>query len=103
MPDDTAAGLQAWQAELTAIRRDIHAHPEMGLQEVRTAALVAAKLREWGISVTEGIGRTGVVVDADAPALHTPKYDFNDDIIPLGAAWWLSIVREELGLGSPRP
>jgi hippurate hydrolase len=47
--------------ELTAIRRDIHAHPEMGLEEVRTAALVASKLREWGIDVTEGIGGTGVV------------------------------------------
>ena len=48
-------------AELTAIRRDIHAHPEMGMQEVRTAALVAAKLREWGIEATEGVGITGVV------------------------------------------
>ena len=47
--------------ELTAIRRDIHAHPEMGLEEVRTAALVAAKLREWGVEVTEGVGGTGVV------------------------------------------
>ncbi len=48
-------------AELTAIRQDIHAHPEMGLEEVRTAALVAAKLKEWGIEVTTGIGGTGVV------------------------------------------
>ena len=48
-------------AELTAIRRDIHAHPELGLEEVRTAALVAAKLREWGVEVTEGVGVTGVV------------------------------------------
>lgn len=47
--------------ELTAIRRDIHAHPEMGLEEVRTAGIVAAKLREWGIDVTEGVGGTGVV------------------------------------------
>lgn len=48
-------------AELTAIRRDIHAHPELGLEERRTAALVAAKLREWGVEVTEGVGGTGVV------------------------------------------
>ena len=53
--------MQEWHPELTAIRRDIHAHPEMGLEEVRTAALVAAKLREWGIEVTEGVGKTGVV------------------------------------------
>lgn len=46
---------------LVAIRRDIHAHPEMGLEEVRTAALVAEKLRAWGVAVTEGVGGTGVV------------------------------------------
>ncbi len=65
MPDTHQAGLidqlRAHHPELTAIRRDIHAHPEMGLEEVRTAALVAAKLREWGIEVTEGVGGTGVV------------------------------------------
>ncbi len=47
--------------DLTAIRRDIHAHPEIGMDEHRTAALVAAKLREWGLEVTEGVGRFGVV------------------------------------------
>jgi hippurate hydrolase len=46
---------------LTAIRRDIHAHPELGLEEHRTAALVASKLEEWGIEVHRGIGKTGVV------------------------------------------
>ncbi|MBK1657719.1 M20 aminoacylase family protein [Paracraurococcus ruber] len=54
-------GVAAWQAELTAIRRDIHAHPEMGMEEHRTAALVAAELRRLGIAVTEGVGRLGVV------------------------------------------
>jgi hippurate hydrolase len=47
--------------ELTELRRDFHAHPELGLEEHRTAALVAAKLREWGIETTTGIGGTGVV------------------------------------------
>ncbi|WP_206933961.1 M20 aminoacylase family protein [Roseococcus thiosulfatophilus] len=53
--------IATWQDEFTAIRRDIHAHPELGLEEHRTAALVAAKLREWGIEVHEGVGQTGVV------------------------------------------
>jgi hippurate hydrolase len=54
--------IRAWQDELTAIRQDIHAHPELGMEETRTAALVAAKLREWGLTeVVEGVGRTGVV------------------------------------------
>ena len=49
------------QPALEEIRRDIHAHPEMGLEEHRTAALVARKLQEWGLEVHRGIGRTGVV------------------------------------------
>ena len=46
---------------LTAIRRDLHAHPELGFEEHRTAALVAERLHHWGIEVHTGIGRTGVV------------------------------------------
>ena len=46
---------------LVAIRRDIHAHPELGLEEHRTSALVAEKLRSWGIETTVGVGGTGVV------------------------------------------
>jgi amidohydrolase len=57
----TIAQIRPYLADLVAIRRDIHAHPEMGLEEVRTAALVATKLREWGVEVTEGVGKTGVV------------------------------------------
>jgi metal-dependent amidase/aminoacylase/carboxypeptidase family protein len=53
--------LGAHHAEFTAIRRDIHAHPELGLEEHRTAQLVADRLREWGVEVTENIGQTGVV------------------------------------------
>jgi len=47
--------------EFTAIRRDLHAHPELGFEEHRTAALVAERLHQWGIEVHTGIGRTGVV------------------------------------------
>ena len=50
-----------YHAELTTIRRDIHAHPELGLEEFRTARIVADKLREWGVDTVEGIGKTGVV------------------------------------------
>jgi len=52
---------RGFQAELTAIRRDIHAHPELGLEEHRTADIVARKLEEWGIEVHRGVGVTGVV------------------------------------------
>ena len=47
--------------ELTRIRRDIHAHPELGFEEHRTAELVAEKLTEWGLEVRRGLGKTGVV------------------------------------------
>ncbi|WP_027552328.1 M20 aminoacylase family protein [Bradyrhizobium sp. Cp5.3] len=48
--------------EMTEWRRDLHRHPEFGFEERRTAAFVAAKLREFGLDdVTEGIGGTGVV------------------------------------------
>jgi hippurate hydrolase len=47
--------------ELQAIRRDIHAHPELGYDVFRTAALVAARLEQWGFAVTPNVGRTGVV------------------------------------------
>src|SRR5437868_13795564 len=53
--------IAAASAELTAIRRDIHAHPELGFEEDRTSAIVAKKLKEWGLEVTTGIGNTGVV------------------------------------------
>ncbi len=47
--------------KLTQIRRDLHAHPELCYQEVRTADLVAAKLTEWGIECHRGLVVTGVV------------------------------------------
>jgi amidohydrolase len=53
--------LQARQAELTAIRQDIHAHPELGMAEHRTAELVARELEKIGLEVHRGVGGTGVV------------------------------------------
>ncbi|KAA0691964.1 amidohydrolase [Neorhizobium sp. P12A] len=51
----------AYAEDLTAIRRDIHQHPEIGFEEVRTSGIVAKRLEEWGIEVHRGIGKTGVV------------------------------------------
>ena len=53
--------IEAFADELTAIRRDFHSHPEIGFEEHRTSAIVAAKLRQWGLETHDGIGRTGVV------------------------------------------
>ena len=48
-------------ARIAAIRRDLHAHPELCFEEKRTADVVAAALTEWGIPVHRGLGTTGVV------------------------------------------
>jgi len=48
-------------ASISKVRRDIHAHPELCFEEVRTADVIAAKLTEWGIPVHRGMGTTGVV------------------------------------------
>lgn len=54
--------IEAFAAELTEIRQDFHAHPELGFEEVRTSGIVAEKLRAYGVDeVHEGLGGTGVV------------------------------------------
>ncbi len=53
--------IRAFHGELTAVRRDIHAHPELAFTESRTSELVAARLAGWGIEVHKGLAKTGVV------------------------------------------
>ena len=57
----TLETLDPLHADMTVWRQDIHAHPELGFQENRTAGLVARQLEAFGITVTRGVGRTGVV------------------------------------------
>ena len=72
--------------EMTAWRRDLHAHPEIAFEETRTSAFVANKLREFGIEVSRGMAKTGVVgtlvndggpgigLRADMDALPMPEH-----------------------------
>src|ERR1700712_3124758 len=53
--------LLADAAAITALRREIHSHPELCFQEQRTSDLVAGKLTEWGIPIRRGLGKTSVV------------------------------------------
>src|SRR5215468_394714 len=84
--------LTAEQADLTAIRRDIHRHPETAFEEQRTSQIVADRLTAWGIDIHRGLGKTGVVgtlkgkrpgqktigLRADMDALHLQeKNDFD--------------------------
>jgi hippurate hydrolase len=56
-----AEPIVAWSDEIAAIRRDIHAHPELAYQENRTSDIVAQQLTSWGIEIHRGLGITGVV------------------------------------------
>ena len=53
--------LDALLPKLEALYKDVHAHPELSMQETRTAGLAAERLRTSGFEVTTGVGRTGVV------------------------------------------
>lgn len=53
--------IAAHHAEMTAWRRDFHAHPEIGFEEVRTSGIVAEKLQSWGIPIERGFGKTGLI------------------------------------------
>src|SRR5256884_253453 len=55
------ANLAAALPELEAVYKDIHAHPELSMQETRTAGIAADHLRKSGFEVTTGVGKTGVV------------------------------------------
>jgi hippurate hydrolase len=61
MDEHLFSELDPMQSELVAILHDIHSHPELAMEEVRTSKLVAEKLQEYGLTVTEGVGRYGVV------------------------------------------
>jgi len=61
--DQLKAEVKAAQQELLAIRRHLHAHPELSGNEHQTAALVAGELRKLGWRVREGVGRTGVLAE----------------------------------------
>ena len=77
LPNDIAGHLKtaaaAIEPRLIAIRRDIHAVPELAFQEVRTAGIVAAELARLGIPHRTGVGVTGVIgtIEGGRPGPHS--------------------------------
>lgn len=65
---------------LVELRHDIHAHPELGFNEHRTAGIIAAELRALGLEVTTGIGGTGVVGVLRTGGDNTPALGFRADM-----------------------
>lgn len=76
---------EALRDELVSIRRDLHMHPELGFQEVRTARIVAEKLNTLGYEVMTGVGKTGVVgvLTGEQPGERTVLLRFDMDALPI--------------------
>src|SRR5437868_12269939 len=60
-PDDALRNLDGLLPDLEALYKDVHSHPELSMQETRTAGLAADRLRAADYEVTTGVGKTGVV------------------------------------------
>ncbi len=74
-----------FHAEMTEWRRDFHAHPEIGFEEVRTSGIVAEKLQSWGIEVERGFGKTGLVgvIRGKRPGNRTLGLRADMDALPM--------------------
>ncbi len=81
---DFNADVAQFHPDLIACRRDLHQHPELAFEEVRTAGLVAAELRKLGLEVRTGVAKTGVVGilegSSDGP---TVMYRADMDALPI--------------------
>jgi amidohydrolase len=79
------AEAQAMSTELSAVRRDLHMHPELGFQEVRTARMVAERLGTLGYELQTGVGKTGVVglLQGGLPGERTVLLRFDMDALPI--------------------
>jgi hippurate hydrolase len=65
--------IHRWHADFTALRRDLHMHPELGFEEHRTARIVCERLTALGIEHHAGIGRTGVVAVVRGKSDHSGR------------------------------
>ncbi|NTU81476.1 MAG: amidohydrolase [Chloroflexales bacterium] len=76
---------EALRDDLVAVRRDLHMHPELGFQELRTARIVAEKLGALGYEVQTGVGQTGVVglLQGGLPGGRTVLLRFDMDALPV--------------------
>lgn len=88
---------RAIASELTAIRREIHAHPELGFEEHRTAALIARTLAALPARVRTGVGRTGVVAEVgDGNPIVAVRADM--DALPIQEKTGLPFASKTAGI-----
>jgi len=84
--------------ELVAIRRHLHAHPELSGNEHQTAALVAGELRGLGWRVQEGVGRTGVLAELGPAGVTTLALRVDMDALPVEERTGLAYASLHQGL-----
>ncbi|MGM0560736.1 MAG: M20 aminoacylase family protein [Pseudomonadota bacterium] len=92
--------IQEFAEELSEIRHDIHAHPELGFEETRTAKLVEEKLKAWGVDeVHSGIGGTGIVgvLQGKSPGNRTIGLRADMDALPIHEATDLPYASQNQG------
>ncbi len=86
-PDQLKAEIDELVPDLIAMRRDLHAHPELAFEEVRTSGIVAQRLRSLGLEVQLGVAKTGVVGllcgGASQPGAKTIAIRADIDALPL--------------------
>lgn len=95
---DIPADILEHDADMRALRHQIHAHPELAYEEFRTSDLVADKLTEWGYTVTRGIGGTGLVGTlkvGDSPRTVGVRADM--DALPIQEATGKSYASRQAG------
>ena len=100
--DPALRDLGAVLADLEALYKDVHSHPELSMQELRTAGLAAERLRAAGYEVTTGVGKTGVVGllrNGDGP---TVMLRADMDALPVQEATGLAVRQQGDGHRSRR-
>jgi amidohydrolase len=97
-PPELKAQVAAALPELLAIRRHLHAHPELSGNEHQTAALVAGELRGLGWRVQEGVGRTGVLAELGPPQGPTVALRVDMDALPVEERTGLAYASRHQGL-----
>src|SRR6267142_613349 len=86
-PDNLKAEIDERVPDLVAMRRDLHEHPELAFEEVRTSGIVAQRLNALGLEVQTGIAKTGVVGllrgGASEPGAKTIALRADMDALPI--------------------
>lgn len=88
-------GIQNIADEMIALRRQLHAHPELGFEEFNTSRLIQEKLQAWGYQVYTGIGGTGVVATLQCGKGPSIGLRADMDALPIqesGTRPWISQI-----------